>query len=81
MRYKVILRLFENTAKFDCEGSLEYHDMECNNYQIYQGVLHIMRYSGQDVYVPLTSLKMFKQLSPAEAALYTQEQKDVQVST
>lgn len=60
----MILRLFEHAAKFDCEGTLEYFDIKCDSYQVTNGVLHIMRFKAQDVFIPLSSIKMFKQMGP-----------------
>lgn len=63
----MILRVYEPCAKFGTETT-EYNDYICDTYQVYQGVLHIMRYLAGDLYLPLANLKLFHQLPECVAA-------------
>lgn len=57
----MILRVYEPSAKFGLETT-EYHDYVCNKYQIYNGILHVMRFNAHDLYIPLSSIKLFQDL-------------------
>lgn len=59
----MIIRIFEPTTKFG-DLTLEYHDFTCDIYQIANGVLHLMTLHEEAVLIPLTSIKLFKQLPP-----------------
>ena len=57
----MIVRIYEPSAKFGIE-TIEYHDYECDDWQLHSGVLQLMRFKANDLHIPLTSIKLFEQL-------------------
>lgn len=56
----MILRVYEPYAKFG-EETVAYHDFKCDDYQMYDGVLRLFRFKGNDLFIPLTSVKIFEE--------------------
>lgn len=75
----MVIRVYEPSAIFG-SGTDKYGDYKCDNYQVYNGMLHIMRYGKTDLFIPLGSMKMFEKLSEVEVELTKQEQANVEVS-
>lgn len=58
----MIIRVYDTSAKFG-EETLDYHDFECDTYEVDASVLRLMRFQGNDLYIPLASIKLFKKIS------------------
>lgn len=61
----MIIRVYEPCTKFGTE-TVEYHDFACNKYQVYQGILHLMRFGANDLFIPLASMKLFEEIATNE---------------
>lgn len=69
----MIIRVYEPSAVFG-DGTDKYGDYKCDNYQVYNGMLHIMCYGKTDLFIPLGSMKMFEKLSAEKEIALTEQE-------